>query len=228
MTLTNDKKRPSFMVPCLRIRFPLKRVFTSRLRSKLDESDSPTKKFKKFKRKSAKYKYVKIALFASLTLVGGILIGSYYHAPIRRTITLIGVQLKAKFLKTFDKNSDSNPGRESSNSPTPKNSPFGFKTGLKMIFVLIIGAGTFILFKNSNMEPISVDVEPPASTWRDELASLLDADTPREARHIKGILMIFGGFGTIVVGCVSGAGERTFFTGGGMILVGWQLMTQNA
>jgi hypothetical protein len=211
-----------------KVNFSLKRIFKTSLRSKLDTSDSPNKKFKKSKRKSAKYKYVKIALFASLTLVGGILIGSYYHAPIGRTITLISVQLKATFLKTFDKNSDSNPVRESLNTSNPKNNPFGFKNGLKVIFVLIIGAATFLVCKNSNMEPISVEVEPPTSTWRDEVRSLLDADTPRESRHIKGILMIFGGFGTIVVGCVSGAGERTFFTGGGMILVGWQLMTQNA
>nr|YP_009686071.1 hypothetical protein [Halamphora americana]QDR24927.1 hypothetical protein [Halamphora americana] len=211
-----------------KVHFPLKRIFKTSLRSKLDESDSPTKKFKNSKRKSAKYKYVKIALFASLTLVGGILIGSYYHAPIRRTITLISVQLKAKFLKTFDENSDSKTVIESSNSPTPKNSPFGFKNGLKVIFVLIIGAGTFLLFKNSNIEPVSVEVEPPASTWRYKVGSFFDADTPREARHLKGILMIFGGFGTIVAGFVSGAGEDTFFTGGGMILFGWQLVTQNA
>nr|YP_009686207.1 hypothetical protein [Halamphora calidilacuna]QDR25063.1 hypothetical protein [Halamphora calidilacuna] len=207
-----------------KVRFPLKRIFKTSLRSKLYENDSPTKKVKKSKRKSPKYRYVKIALFASLTLVGGILIGSYYHAPIRRTISLIGVQLKSEFLKTFEENSENKAVRESSNSPTSKNSPFGFKNGLKVIFVLIIGAGTFLLFKNSNMEPVSVEVEKPASTWRD----LFDADTPREARHLKGILMIFGGFGTIVVGCVNGAGERTFFTGGGMILVGWQLVTQNA
>jgi len=211
-----------------KVRFPLKRIFTTSLKNKLDESDSPTKKFKKSKRNSAKYKYVKIALFASLTLVGGILIGSYYHAPIRRTITLIGVQLKAPFLKSFDKNSDSNPVGESSNTPTPKNSPFGFKNGLKMIFVLIMGAATFLLLKNSNIESISMEVEPPALTWKDKMASILDAETPREARHLKGILMVFGGCGTIVVGWVTGGGDRTLLTGVGMILTGWQLVTHNA
>jgi hypothetical protein len=197
---------------CMKVRFPLKRIFNTRLRSKLDGNE-----FKKSKRKSAQSRYIKIALFASLTLVGGILIGSYYHAPIRRTISLIGVSLKAKFLKTFEENSDTNLVRETSNSPISKNSPFGFKNGSKMIFVLFIGVGTFLAFKNAQIKPVPVEIERELPIWGD----LFDADTPREVRQIAGIFAVFIGTATIIF--VPGMDAKIF--GNGMFVVGWQLLT---
>jgi hypothetical protein len=164
----------------LKTRFPLKREGSTTLYAKLEGQNRQKTR-----------RYIKIVLIASATMFGGILIGSYYHEPIGRTITLIGGQIKSTMLNTFDKSSDVQPSPEDSTSPNGK----PWLAAAAVIGIVIIG---IITFKDSEDKSISVEVVPSFS-WVEIIAYVKTPEFRIPFHTFVGMLLYLSGNPVLMV-----------------------------